>query len=474
MTVASKVVINCAGPWSDNVRHSSRYAPGGAASLFDRFSGSVSFVVQSPASSSLSPNSDQPLSGGPPTYQGSSLLLPPDAALVVHSNAVDGKSFFVFPWKDQQQQGTSYLIGASDVPLGGPPPLNPVLAAATARTAGAGIDMDASGSGDGYAAELAFVADALAAYAGDDARAALLTTQQRMVTTSVDGGGGGGTATASPPLHTSSAMSSTSSLLRHPDDNPSGLTASVMTKGYAVDATTLEQECTVRLVGGSWLDVRSMARDALDAVEPTLALAAPRRLEAGGSRRGDGTPTASPSSRRYSAPLSGWQRLVGGAAASPEPPTTANPGDGGTPPPIGTERGASPLPWWAHLRREYGDLAPLVWRLLLEHEEDRGGQPVKKGAAAALLQGPLIEGLPHRGVEVLHHCRAEWAQSVVDVIARRTSLAYLDPQRCATEAVPKVAAILAVELGWTQARRDAEEREAYAFLRGVSVVPLNI
>jgi glycerol-3-phosphate dehydrogenase len=70
---------------------------------------------------------------------------------------------------------------------------------------------------------------------------------------------------------------------------------------------------------------------------------------------------------------------------------------------------------------------------------------------------PLVEGLPYLGAEVVHAVREEMAQSVDDVLSRRTR-AVLQDARAAAQAAPAVAALIAAELGWSedQAARHAE------------------
>ena len=57
-----------------------------------------------------------------------------------------------------------------------------------------------------------------------------------------------------------------------------------------------------------------------------------------------------------------------------------------------------------------------------------------------------------------HAARFELARTVEDVLARRTRALFLDA-RGAAQAAPKVAAILARELGRDQSRRDDQIRE---------------
>ncbi|MGH8989482.1 MAG: glycerol-3-phosphate dehydrogenase/oxidase, partial [Acidimicrobiales bacterium] len=73
------------------------------------------------------------------------------------------------------------------------------------------------------------------------------------------------------------------------------------------------------------------------------------------------------------------------------------------------------------------------------------------------LREPVVDGLPYLGAEVVHAVREEMAQSVEDVLSRRTRAA-LQNGRAAALAAPAVASLLAAELGWSdqQASRHAE------------------
>ena len=68
---------------------------------------------------------------------------------------------------------------------------------------------------------------------------------------------------------------------------------------------------------------------------------------------------------------------------------------------------------------------------------------------------PIAEGLPYTGAEVLWAAREEMAQTLDDVLARRTR-AGIQRARSAMHAAPSVARLLAPELGWDAARADEE------------------
>lgn len=99
-----------------------------------------------------------------------------------------------------------------------------------------------------------------------------------------------------------------------------------------------------------------------------------------------------------------------------------------------------------HLAARYGSEAATVLQLA-------DGRP-------ELLE-PVIDGLPYLGAEVVFAVQAEMAQSVEDVLARRTR-AVLQDARAAASAAGAVARLMAPGLGWSeeQAARHAEHYAA--------------
>lgn len=93
-----------------------------------------------------------------------------------------------------------------------------------------------------------------------------------------------------------------------------------------------------------------------------------------------------------------------------------------------------------HLNRTYGDRATLVAELA------QGGHNTR-----------LVEEHPILEVEVIYAVRHELAERVIDVLARRMSLALLDTQ-VALRAAPKVLEIMTGELNWDQKRIEAEKQ----------------
>jgi glycerol-3-phosphate dehydrogenase len=97
----------------------------------------------------------------------------------------------------------------------------------------------------------------------------------------------------------------------------------------------------------------------------------------------------------------------------------------------------------AHLAHRYGTLASRVTALASDRP--------------TLLE-PVVDGLPYLGVEVLYAVREEMAMHVSDVLARRTR-ASIQQARASTRAAGAVAALMADELGWDDARTSAEAAE---------------
>ncbi len=100
-------------------------------------------------------------------------------------------------------------------------------------------------------------------------------------------------------------------------------------------------------------------------------------------------------------------------------------------------------PVMRHLADRYGDEARSVLDLAT-----RGGDPDLR------LADPLVPGLPYLRAEVIWAARHEMACSVDDVLSRRTRTRLLD-QRGAMAAAAATAALLAGELGWTDAQAEA-------------------
>ncbi|MGK0619004.1 FAD-dependent oxidoreductase [Meiothermus cerbereus] len=97
-----------------------------------------------------------------------------------------------------------------------------------------------------------------------------------------------------------------------------------------------------------------------------------------------------------------------------------------------------------HLHQAYGSRAPLVAQIAAQGYDHR-----------------LAQEWPYLEAEVIYAARYEMAQTPLDVLARRTRLAFLDTS-AALAAVPQVAELMGCELGWDTDRKLLEQEKARA------------
>ncbi|KAJ8019659.1 Glycerol-3-phosphate dehydrogenase, mitochondrial [Holothuria leucospilota] len=105
-----------------------------------------------------------------------------------------------------------------------------------------------------------------------------------------------------------------------------------------------------------------------------------------------------------------------------------------------------------HLSNTYGDKAVEVARLA-----------VLTGKRWPVVGKRLAQDFPYIEAEVVYAVRKEYAQTAIDVIARRTRLAFLNVQ-ATEEALPRITEIIGQELGWSKARKQEEMALARQFL----------
>ncbi|KAF4982541.1 hypothetical protein FZEAL_1851 [Fusarium zealandicum] len=110
-----------------------------------------------------------------------------------------------------------------------------------------------------------------------------------------------------------------------------------------------------------------------------------------------------------------------------------------------------------HLTESYGDRA---WSVAALCKPTDMRFPARGERISQLY--PFVDG------EIRYAVRHEYAQTAVDVLARRTRLAFLNAQ-AALEALPKVVDIMAEELKWDQKRQDLEWKESVAFLESMGL-----
>jgi glycerol-3-phosphate dehydrogenase len=189
-------------------------------------------------------------------------------------------------------------------------------------------------------------------------------------------------------------------------------------------------------LGGKWTTYRRMAQDTVDAL-----LSHPRALGAA-SDPAIAAARARPSVTRC-APL------LGAAPTSGAAPHVS--GHGPEYQAVEEElraRFALSADQAAHLRANYGLRALAVADVL---------------AQTPALRARLHPSFPFLEAEVVFAARQEMAVRAVDVLARRTRLAFLDAD-AAQAAAPRVLQLLAAELRWSPQRQDAEARILHQFL----------
>ncbi|KAK5267388.1 mitochondrial glycerol-3-phosphate dehydrogenase [Exophiala xenobiotica] len=112
-----------------------------------------------------------------------------------------------------------------------------------------------------------------------------------------------------------------------------------------------------------------------------------------------------------------------------------------------------------HLAADYGDRA---WDVaaLASPTENTEHYPHRGQRLSTLY--PFIDG------EVRYAVRSEYAQTAVDVLARRTRLSFLNAQ-AALHALPKVIDIMGDELKWSEQRKEAEWKDSVTFLASMGL-----
>ncbi|KAJ5622815.1 Glycerol-3-phosphate dehydrogenase [Penicillium lividum] len=110
-----------------------------------------------------------------------------------------------------------------------------------------------------------------------------------------------------------------------------------------------------------------------------------------------------------------------------------------------------------HLTESYGDRA---WQVAALSSPTNARFPVRGQRISALY--PFVDG------EVRYAIRHEYAQTAVDVIARRTRLAFLNAE-AALEALPKVIDLMAEELNWSNQRKEVEWKDSMSYLRSMGL-----
>ncbi|KEY64427.1 hypothetical protein S7711_05246 [Stachybotrys chartarum IBT 7711] len=110
-----------------------------------------------------------------------------------------------------------------------------------------------------------------------------------------------------------------------------------------------------------------------------------------------------------------------------------------------------------HLIESYGDR---VWAVAALCKLTDKRFPARGERISQLY--PFVDG------EIRYSVRHEYASTAVDVLARRTRLAFLNAQ-AALEALPKIIDIMTEELNWSRQRQELEWKESVAFLESMGL-----
>lgn len=106
-----------------------------------------------------------------------------------------------------------------------------------------------------------------------------------------------------------------------------------------------------------------------------------------------------------------------------------------------------------HLAKSYGDRSFIV-----------AAMSDATGNRWPLFGKKLVPWYPYLESEVVYAVRFEYAQTAVDVLARRTRLAH-QSCRAAQDALPRVVELMAAELGWSPTERDRQTQVALQYLK---------
>jgi len=115
-----------------------------------------------------------------------------------------------------------------------------------------------------------------------------------------------------------------------------------------------------------------------------------------------------------------------------------------------------------HLCHAYGSAAFVVCELAkpIQRTTSSMGVPTDGGAHVGRL---LVPDYPYIEAEVVYSCRHEMAMTVKDMLTTRMRLAYLNSE-AAKQVIPKVAAIMAKELGWSKRETDRQIKWAKEYI----------
>lgn len=217
--------------------------------------------------------------------------------------------------------------------------------------------------------------------------------------------------------------------------NPKSKNTESLVRSHLV---TVSDSGLLTCAGGKWTTYRQMSEDAVDEAIKTFKLT-PRHValsNVGGAL----APSAEPTSFSTGACLTKNIPLIGAHGYSPELPSQLAE--------VYTSIDADIA---QHLASNYGDRA---WSVL--------------AASKSSSVDRILPTWPITEAEVRYGVRAESACTAVDIIARRTRLAFVDVN-AARQALPRVIEIMADELKWSSATRQSELDSSMEFLKSMGL-----
>lgn len=216
--------------------------------------------------------------------------------------------------------------------------------------------------------------------------------------------------------------------------NPNSKNTESLVRSHLV---TVSPSGLLTCAGGKWTTYRHMAQDAVDDAIRAFHLSPERgvALEAIGSSTTSFTPTAT-----TGACVTKTVPLIGAHGYSPALPAQ-----------LKEVYPAVDAEVIQHLAANYGDRA---WSIL--------------SSSSSSPSARLISSFPITEAEIRYGVRNESACTAVDVLARRTRLAFVDVQ-AAREALPRVISILGDELKWSEATKEREFKQSLAYLKSMGL-----
>lgn len=222
--------------------------------------------------------------------------------------------------------------------------------------------------------------------------------------------------------------------------NPHAANTESLVRSHLV---TVSPSGLLTCAGGKWTTYRQMAQDAVDDAIRAFGL----------------TPAAGIALGRVGSTSS--------SHSGPSPLPTATTGACITKsiPLVGAHGYSPDLP--AQLREAYPSVDADIVEHLAANYGDRAWSVLSSSSSSSPLTR-ILPACPITDAEVRYGVRAESACTAVDVLARRTRLAFLDVH-AAHAALPRVIDILASELHWSNAVRDSEFKASVAFLQSMGL-----